>query len=483
MAVNSQILAAYAAERYRKLQLNECFDAIDLSSRPTEAQHQVLSDFGTLYQQYVTAGNQSGKSQIGARMVSWVFQESHPHWKRPPEWGNESLLIIVMGRTTKQIEETLWKKISTFIDENEVHIQRVGGVIQKVVHKKNKNTIIFLSHHNDNEAREKVQSFVAHLVWLDEMPGSEKLIEELHRRVQARRGYFLSTFTPKVRNESIRKMVDSVQMPYGKKYQFNMLDNPIYTEADKQKIMSDLSSFTEEYRNTILCGNWIQAETAVYEFNSDTMVRAPDGYSPAWRHVEASDPALQSKFGFTLWAEQPSTGHWYLIKALYLEGLYVPQKVVEEIISITKGYNMVRRVADPHEAWYLHTASQAGLTYVTPWNKNSRKGELIKGLQTMLGKEAFVAPWCHDFVEEIQSCQWSEKADNKIVNSSSYHLLDSAQYFADCRPKYVASPETKPWAQELRESNDKRKREEYLAKSKTSRPTRVTRGRNVWGGR
>ena len=161
-----------------------------------------------------------------------------------------------------------------------------------------------------------------------------------------------------------------------------------------------------------------------------------------WRHIESSDPAVQSKFGLTLWAEDPATGVWYCIRDEYVEGLYVPERIFERVMEITKGYNIVRRVCDPHESWYIHTAASHGIHYVTPFDKNSRKKDLNKGLQTAIMNEIRITPACQDLIEEFSTCHWSETADNKIVNSSSFHLLDTAQYFVDCKPKW--DPEAAP---------------------------------------
>jgi phage terminase large subunit-like protein len=464
------LLIATAAARYRQLALQECFDPVDLTSRPTSKQLECLRDISTVAHRYATAGNQAGKSQLGAREAAWLFTDTHPFWKRPAHWGDEPLLLLVVGRTTKQVEEVLWRKISAFLDPDEIAVQRVGGVIQKVTHKKNRNTILFGSHHNEGEAREKLQAFVAHWAWVDELPGNVRLLEELHRRVQAKRGPFLATFTPKVPNPEIRDLVDNSRAPLAKKYQFSMLDNPIYSEDDKQRIIQSLETYPESYRRTILYGDWYQGESSVYHFDRATMIKAPENYHPSWRHVEASDPALQSKFGFTLWAEDPVKGGWYLIKADYIEGILTPDAILEEVLKRTAGVNIVRRISDPHEAWYINTASAKGISYVTPYNKNNRKGELIKGLQQALGKDCFVTPWCTDFQREIETCQWSETSVDRIVNASSYHLLDSAQYFVDCKPKSELPPEIKPWHQELREANTRRKKTEAtIRKARNSR--------------
>lgn len=435
----SDKLMAAAISRLEKLQRAECFDPSDLDSRPTDAQQSVLDDLGKIQYRYVTAGNQSGKSQLAAREVSWIFSDTHPTWTRPDRWSDEPLLMLVLGRTTKQIEETLYRKISQFLEPGTYKVVRQAGVIQKLVHNDNGNTILFLSHHSDREAREKVQSFVAHYVWLDEMPGSYKLIEELHRRIQARGGYFLATFTPKSVNMDIQRLVDNSDGVHSRKYKFRMLDNPTYRPEDIDAILASLETASEGYRKTVLEGDWLVAEENVYHFDYDTMVATPQGYNPVtWRHVESVDPAMKGKFGYTVWAEEPRTGIWYCIEEDYIDGILDPLSLYKEVSRRTYRYQIVRRVCDPHEGWYLGTASaeKCNPMYIVPFDKNSRKMELIKGLQSALthGKIR-ISPHCEGLIRELQECRWSENAENpRIVNASSYHLLDCAQYFVDCMP-------------------------------------------------
>ena len=420
----------------------------------------------------------SGKSQLGGRETSWILTETHPTWTRPPEWGDEPLLLIVLGRTSKQIEETLWRKIASFLDLSEIHQQRMGGALQAVTHIPTGNKIIFLSHHSVNEAREKVQSFVAHYVWLDELPGSYKLIEEIHRRVQAKGGYFLATFTPKAINQEIRKLVDGTRLPLAKTYTLKALDNPIYDEEAKDQMLASLATYSESYRNTILEGSWLTAEEQVYHFDHETMVRKPPGYDRSWRHVESVDPALKSALGLTIWAEDPVTSFWYLVRSDYLRNILVPTEMVAAVQERTKTVNIIRRISDPHEVWYIQTAASMGVLprYQGVWNKNSRKGELIKGLQEKLGQRLFIAPWCEDFISEIQDCRWSEQAALKIVNHHSYHLLDSAQYFADNIPAAGAKQVSITPHEHIRQENERRIK---MKLERESKPLRISR-RRAW---
>lgn len=452
-------LAAAAYRRLERMKMAECFDPLDLDSAPTDGQQEILDGIHSFKHRYIRAGNQTGKTQIGARETAWIFEENHPTWERPSEWGKEPLVLLVIGRVTKQVEEVLWRKIKGFLDLGQVKEVRSGGALQKVIHKENGNTIIFASHHAENEAREKLQAYVAHYVWIDEMPGSVSLIEELHRRVMARNGYFLATFTPKIKNDEIRKFVDGQQEPLAKTYRLKMLDNPLY-KGREDEILASLEGLTESYRNCILYGEWLRDSNSVYDFDSDKMVvpRLPEYYSPAWRHVEAVDPALKSKFGFVLLAEDPKTDLWYVVKADYITDIYIPREMVEEVSKRTSGYNIVRRVSDPHEVWYMNTATDMKVrpVYQGVYDKTSRKGELMKNLQTSLGTKLLIASWCTDLIDELNSMQWSETAANKIINSSSYHLVDSLQYGVDILPKPTLEKPPVSRDAHLRQMHEKR---------------------------
>lgn len=421
----------------------------------------------------------SGKTQIGARELSWIFTETHPYWKRREEWGSEPLLLLVVARVGAQAEEVLWRKISAFLDPGDYTIKRVGGSLEKVVHNTNGNTIIFKSHHDEANAREKLQAYVAHYVWVDELPKSVRILEELHRRRQAKRGPFLATFTPKDVNVEIQKLVDSSKAPTAKKYQFHMFDNPIYTEEDKRQILESLSTYSETYRNTILRGDWATGEDQVYYINYDTVVEAPRNYSYSWRHVEAVDPALKSALGLTVWAEDPTTHIWYCIRDDYVKGIYVPTELVDKVEELTRSYNVIRRISDPHEVWYISTAAQRGRIYQGVYKKNERKGELIKGLQEKLGVRVRIAPWCQNILVEFSDCRWSSVAENRIVNSSSFHLLDSAQYFCDSIPAPDVSKQNLPFYDWLYRENEKRIIAEERAARHTARGRIRRRGR-VW---
>jgi hypothetical protein len=242
-----------------------------------------------------------------------------------------------------------------------------------------------------------------------------------------------------VKNEGIRRFVDAQEnIPYAHVYRLHKFDNPIYADR-KEEILASMAGLPEKYVRAVMYGDWMDDDNTVYQFNGDTMIadKLPPNYSPSWRHVEAVDPALKSKFGFILLAEDPATYIWYVIKAEYIQGIYVPTEMVTHVEKLVSGYNLVRRVSDPHEVWYIQTANHMKVhpAYTGVYDKQNRKSLLMKNLQEALGNRLLICSWCTDLIDEFTTMRWSEDSQtDKIINSSSYHLLDALQYGIDVLP-------------------------------------------------
>lgn len=473
-----------AAERLRKLQLIDAFDVYDLSSRPNKVQSEYLKDINEYKIRLIRAGGQSGKSSTIGRELAWILTDTHPYWAKPAAWGSEPYTVLIAGADRKMMEMELWgKKLKPFLEAQDGdgvwREVRSGNALQHVENRKKGYKVVFLSHSDSSESNRKhMQGYVAHFVWMDELSNNISIIEELQRRVQAKNGWFSLSFTPKGKAESIRKWADSIDVPYGKVYRMGMLDNPIYASRANE-LRANLEHMPEGLRNTVLFGDWEVGDSAVYGFDW-SMVERPENYTVGWRHVEANDPAMAGKSGLLLFAEDPITGVWYAIKEEYAEGYASPDDLVNHVKAWTGHCNIVRRVADPHEAWYLGMASKLGLTYVVPYKKNERKDELIKGLQLALSTgRVKIAPWCESLISELQSAQWSE-GDGKlrIINRKNLHLQDAAQYFVDCLPQPQAKFEERKWWEVLREGNAKRKKLEKMRVQSKGWSTR-TRPRRI----
>jgi phage terminase large subunit-like protein len=466
-----------ALEKLEKLRKQECFDPANPDSKPTAAQQQVINDFGHIKIQVIRSGTQAGKSQTCSRLVTWVLTETHPTWKRPAEWGEEPLLAIVAGRTGKQIEESLLPKIRSYLEPSTYKEVRIGNIIQRL-ELTNGNRIVFQSLENPNMARERIQSYVAHIAWIDELPPTVDVMDELLRRIQARDGYFLASFTPLVRNLKVQKFVDALVAPLAKTYRFKMLDNPLYADTKRREdIMASLAHLPEHVRNSRLFGDWMSDDNAVYQLNPDNVIAMPSNYSPMWRHVESVDPASSSALGYTLWAEDPSTGIWYCVKAEYVKGIFVPTEIINTVQKLSYGYNVVKRVSDT-EPWFIHQAAQMGIKYTAVYEKANRKLQMIKKVQELLGSTLKIAPHCEALFEELSGMRWSETKEDKIVSSNDYHLHDTAAYFVDNMPKRETPvPLGLTWQGHLWQQHTARKAAEEAGKIKVMRQAIQRRGR------
>jgi hypothetical protein len=194
--------------------------------------------------------------------------------------------------------------------------------------------------------------------------------------------------------------------------------------------------------------------------------------------MEVVDPAARGKAGFCILAEDPETSVWYLVHSEYINGDSA-SKLLAYIRPFTLKYNIVRRVCDPHEVWFIKHAAEEKRHYHGVYKKNERKKELIKAVQEALNfGKLKIAPWCKDAVDEFTTCQWSETTKDKIVGATRFHVLDCIQYGVDSFPKPMPHHSPKNWEQELRESNKRRKakeEEKEHAKKKGSRIARIQR--------
>jgi phage terminase large subunit-like protein len=405
-------------------------DATNLESRPYPKQLDIFSAIKTVPVRAIIAGNQTGKSSVGGREVSWILEDKHPFFKREELWGICPITILVLGQVGEQIESNLWAvKIKPFLMPGTFKEVRIGNALQRVEFK-NGDRLIFISHHNCNEARKTVQGYTAHYVWIDEMPTALSLVAELVTRIISKNGRLLITFTPLLRSMEIKQYIEGLKLPIGQVFNVNMLDNPIFAGRETE-ILAQYSNYPTAEREARLYGRWFTGSNAVYSYNPEAQkVQVPFSYSPLWPHIEAVDPAAASKLGYVLYARDPIRGQWYMVKAKYINGA-APSDLVNLVAIESAGYNVVRRISDPHETWFIKEAWKAHVLYEGVFKKSERKLELIKNLQQALTSGTMlVSESCYEFFEEVIACQWAENEDH-IVNGSKYHILDAAQYGLD----------------------------------------------------
>jgi hypothetical protein len=471
MTSSRDLIEAAAKSKLKALELQQCFDPVYPESRPNEAQDIFFRDTGKVKYQYLIGGNGSGKSQTGGRNLTWIINDTHPYWKMPEDWKTRPLSVLVIGKSRSILENELWeKKIKPFLPKGEWKPSRPGSSLASVTHRKLGHKIIFLSHSDGSQKSiDNLQAYDADVVWLDEMPAKQAVLEETQRRTRRPGTLWFATFTPKSVNLKIRKVIDAAQEPVAKRYRMSRLDVP---GVDKETELLGLEGYTKAQKDTILYGDWAVGDEHVYDLNTEqALVNLPEDYSPMWRHVESVDPG-SNRGGIQVWAEHPQTKNWYCIKAEYIDGLRDPVAFYDECQRITSKYHIIRRICDPAATPHLgHAASRkCSPPYTYPYAKNQgRKEELIKNFQKNLssGRLKIVEQGCGEFIDELSNAQRNDSG--KIINSHAYHLADCANYFADLIPPPTDDPITMTHHEKILAEDDKRRDAEYKAYAKANK--------------
>lgn len=453
------------------------FDGNNLASRPTPMQDSVLRDISSLVFWLVCA-NRSGKSQLGSRVVSWWFENNHPYMARPTEWGDGPLQILVIGRVGEQITSELYeKKIKPFLTPGTYKEVRIGNELKRLEHRKNGNRIIFFSHHDAANAREKVQAFTANVIWLDEMPDDAGLISELLMRILTTNGRLYATFTPLIRNEEIRRMVDMPRAS-ARKVSLRILDNPLF-KGREQEIETEVRAncASEDEFRARMYGDWYHGDTRVFAYYAQRHAGLPESYDPSWRHIAVLDPAASGYAGLVVGAENPDSGKWVIVKAKYLQGA----SAVELLATVEQelvGLNITAKWCDCNPAGFHKESSRQGKRWRPYTEKSDRKLELINQVNVWLGHDRItIAPAAYRLEDELTKCSWSDRSSNKIINSSSFHLLDCLRYLLDVVPQWTpGQAEPKTHTQALR-----REWHQTRAARAEARNLQILQRRGFWG--
>lgn len=383
----------------------------------------------------------SGKTAAAARAVSWWFQGKHPYYKPKKKWGDKFNILIV-GRTTEILETEIWeKKIKPFLPAGCWKIKsKSGGGIAGVRNVHTGINLVFMSHHDAKNAREKVQGFTAPIVWVDEMPDDSSLITELMLRTSTEGGLFMATFTPLVENEQVRKIVDSKDANKTC-YRFLPQDNP--------KLM-------EEFGSIDAYASWLQAQCASdaefrarmygeWYYRSGRVIRAfdpeshlispPEIYEPKiWPHVLVVDPSASGLTGVSIWAHHPLEETWFCVLAKKIEGdaAFLLVKTIEEMAA---PYNIIKRVCDCNPAGFYREAHRQEIHYDTMNDKTDRRNHTIEQVNERFASNIiYLTKEAQELADECLGAKWSETNPDKMINATNYHLIDTLRYFVDRCP-------------------------------------------------
>lgn len=533
-------IQAKVDEKKRKRALIECLDSRNLESRLTTAQLEtILAKHKRAKYIYILGGNQSGKSSVAVRDLVWLAENTHPHFDRPngtecggckskdifyekesgektyfcnncdnlwKDWGDEPLGILLCGEDRKNVEENLWKpRIFPLLTEPEKWKPlKYGATLYGYQHSETKNKILFFYHGaGEEKTRKSAQGYTVHFVYLDELPGY-KVIEELQRRVDARFGYFVASFTMKTVNKRVVRFMNGQEKAGSAQiFKLSKLDNPVYaSKGVREHILAQLEGLTEVEKNRILYGDIGDDENKVFHYSEKVLCgKLPTTYSRGWRHAAIIDPAESVKAGFGLFAEDPHTKSWHAVKIKYIKDIKDPIWLLEQYLKECEGFSIAVYGSDDQHYFIKLAKNHFGIKL--KWPKTKRKNKkygggkeaLIDNLQIFMnsGRLKIDPDKFSEFWEELDEYEYKEDESGQIKNSSRFHILDVVMYFVDMLPAKVK--ENLPgltWAEEIEIYNEKLRRQgakrepkskqaKYIMKSiKGMQRYNKKRGRKLW---
>jgi len=428
------LLAARATEALKQRQLSYCIDPADLNSRPHEGQQELLNNLSQYRQHFIVAANRVGKSLILARIIASALANDFSLFDRPSFWPSGKLQILLVGKTLQSVEAVFKPLLEGFLKGTQYSIQ--GHPYMTSFHMENGNSLYVVSTDNPRKAYDRIMGRTVHLAVLDEMPSSLGILEETALRA-ALYGILVAGFTPKVISPKIKNLVENCKEPHARKYKWSYNLNPLFAK-DPVALEAHLAwanQFSPSTRNAILHGDWTSAESAVYQFDYEQMVRPVD-YSPLWKHYCGVDPASASNCGFVLLAEDPDSGFRHVVEADVI-GSTSPRDLVNTIEKRLAKVNCVLRIYDSANTWFEQTAREEGFNYLKPFKKNHRREEMISCVQNALGCTLFIQDTLGELIDEFYAYQYDENNPGKIINQHKFHRLDALRYVVDSLPAFA----------------------------------------------
>ncbi len=480
-------VAASAARSSLRAALRHAFSAEDVNSRPNAAQLEILKGVKDYLIRIVKAGNQSGKSRTCARDLTWLLNREHPYIDVTKEWGPEPLMALVAGADRTILTTNIWQQMikPLLADPTEWKENNSNDGIKSAVNRRTGDQIIFLTHNKGSEEDIRhLMSYAANFCWVDEIPKTAKVIEELTRRIDAKRGRLIMSYTMKFRNDAMRKSIAAMDATVTKLYRLAKLDNPIYADR-KDEELAKISHLSKEEQAVILYGDDILSDTAIHSINYDLMVRPiPASYDTAWPHILVVDPATESKLGMLVAAYQQSTGLWFIVQDKYVEGLYAPSKIVAEVERRVIGLNIIDRFYDTAASWYKQEAKILGFKYKPIKEKAGSKERWIMDTNQALGTRVIICDHCETLLDECEQYQRVPGSTN-IQNPKKFHAVDSLHYLVEALPDMPAPPQDATYWEQFHaavNASNQRKRDRMEAKVKAAKQGRVRKLQTIKRG-
>lgn len=420
----------------------------------------------------VAGGNRSGKTEVGAALVT-AFAEGKEYFRGDPaeswvkdlpqpERPNNNIWIV--GLDFKVLKDVIWREKLLAGGGNHPGFlpkdSSVVNVLDRDMQIEFSNGKVITGKSADS-GREKFQSASVGIVWIDEECDAE-IFDECYQRTVDCGGLIIVTVTPLIDINSgvktpwIYNLWE--EMKNGRKdvafVNLSVLDNPIVPEQEKKNLLEKWKGHPEERAR--LFGEFVRRSGLVYP-NWDRKIHLKrTNPPPDWYTVVSIDPAATGTTA-ALWGRVDPSGNIHLIREYYQSDLPVSEHAAN--IKVKNRGDKVdlwlidpfwgkQRTAENHKTGqqlYRDAGLPVRLADIDEEYGRLASWEYLQA--TILGPEGrnpklYVDPNLHNFVEEIEHYIMDSYHSGPLKGMSkdrprkrADHLMNAFQYMCGMRPR------------------------------------------------
>jgi len=402
-------------------------------------------------------GNRAAKTFSTHRDLAWKLMRNHPY---RPDWREDyekskPKKFWCLGPTFEFLKEASWdtylhKFIPPWYYTNDAGEQMIitkkhqgYEYIDKVIFR-NGDQLEFKSYSQNILA---LMGRSIDVAVLDEMPPKLMVISEIVTRVLDKGGDMVMGFTPLNPDEDIKHYLDnhsSLAL-----HTWPLLANPLYkNDPEKyQRVLDEWEHLPKAEREARLNGAWYYESDGTEQVFENIIPEVVEDFEVPlhWRQARVLDPASHVT-GFSILAEDPNTGEWYVIHSgeLYWKGKLAKAEDIEREIDRyrpTPDFKYCLNIYDNAEAWF--SAHSSGIW--RPCAEKNKQAQII-ALRKIMQDRRLKFFRVGGAAALRQVYKYKQK-DGKVLKKQD-HIVDTLQYFARQIPPPRNADEEVPVGQE-----------------------------------
>ena len=405
---------------------------------PRTSQRRALMQMGKMVT-VVCGGNRSGKTECAAQLaVAVALGRQHPdvkEWMRinrvpldavPLEPGVVWAVALDSGDSREYVRPCVAQYLPPQAKWR--NQEGLGRAEVKIKTEFGEGRILFPSV---DQGRDGFQGSACDLVWFDEEPNDESVVNEALMRLVDKRGRMVLTLTPLRGRTWLYDRWVSVPVDDVKVHWLHGMDNP---HVPSDVLAKMLDQFGEHERAARELGSWVCMEGRVYDFSRQVHVVPHKPLPRSWRRFRSIDFGTRNPFA-CIWGALDEDDRLHIYNEHY-QREWTLSKHAHRINLMTGGHDIEFTIADPEDRGSRLALAREHDIPTVKGNKSVRAGinAVAERLRPMAdGRPSlFIHDNCKHLIGEFESYVWaSSKTKANLPDmplKKNDHALDALRY-------------------------------------------------------